>query len=269
MIDDALVLRVERLRDSLEEFKKELRKSYRKKDSRVGAIAFRTRAAQLAEQWLVEIAHRDDVRVAINDEVLANLNIEFQRILTHSERITVRQKYDAAIATILRDFRATVIVALKQGRGAILDAPPAATEVEIPVTTAFVGLSFAEEDAEVNELIKRFIRAFGLAVTTGEKPKADKVSTKVRERIETAQIFVGIFTRRDKLAKGSEWATSAWIIDEKAYALAKNKRLVLLKEHGVKSVGGLQGDYEYLEFRRDQIADLLIRLLDTLKSATT
>lgn len=210
MIDDELVLRVERLRDALEEFKKRLRKAYRKKDSRVGANTVQTKAAQLAERWLVEVADRADVREAITDEVLADLNIEFQRILTYSERSTPRQRYDAAIATILKDFRVAVVVALKQKRGTPAEAPIDNMEPEASISTAFVGQSFADEDTVVNEPIKRLIRAFGLTVITGEKPKADTVSAKVRDRIESAQLFVGIFTRRDKLARSSEWAASAW-----------------------------------------------------------
>jgi hypothetical protein len=113
--------------------------------------------------------------------------------------------------------------------------------------------------------VRRFLKAYGLSVTTGEKPSAQTISSKVKERIEEADLFIGIFTRRDKLAGKEEWATSPWVIDEKAYALAKGNRLILLKEAGVNSVGGLQGDYEYLEFQRSELDDLLVRLLETLR----
>jgi hypothetical protein len=56
------------------------------------------------------------------------------------------------------------------------------------------------------------------------------------------------------------------VIDEKAYALAKGKRLILLRESGVQSIGGIQGDYEYIEFVRTNLVDLLIKLLQTLRS---
>jgi hypothetical protein len=72
---------------------------------------------------------------------------------------------------------------------------------------------------------------------------------------------VGIFTRRQRIARKPEWTTSAWVVDEKAYALAKEKKLVLIKEVGVQSIGGIQGDYEYLEFEREEIAELLIKLV--------
>jgi len=265
MIDDDLVLRVERLRDTLEEFKSKLRKRYQKRSGKVSATVVKKEAAQLAERWLAEVAAREDVRIAITDEVLADLNVAFQRLLTYSEGSNSREKYDAALSTILKDFRANVIVALKQHRGVAVALPPNGESNRRPPVSAFVGQSFAEADTRVNEAVRRFLKAYGLAVTTGEKPSAQTVSSKVKTRIEDADMFVGIFTRRDKLANKEEWATSAWVIDEKAYALAKGKRLILLKEAGVNSVGGLQGDYEYLEFQRGELEDLLVRLLETLR----
>jgi hypothetical protein len=265
MIDDDLVLRVERLRDSVEDFKGKLRKRYKKKTGQVSATVVQTEAAQLAERWLVEVAGREDVKVAITDEVLADLNVAFQRLLTYSERQNSREKYDAVLKTILWDFRANVIVVLKRNRGVEFAPPVIGQSDSAPPASAFVGQSFAEADIRVNEPVRRFLEAFGLSVTTGEKPSAQTVSSKVKARIEEADIFVGIFTRRDKLAGKEEWSASAWVIDEKAYALAKGKRLVLLKEAGVSSVGGLQGDYEYLEFERGNLEDLLVRLLETLR----
>jgi hypothetical protein len=265
MIDDDLVLRVERLRDSLEEFKDTLRKRYKKKSGRVSVAAVRTEAALLAERWLVEVATREDVKLAITDEVLADLNVAFQRLLTYSERANVREKYDNALSTVLKDFRANVIVALKQHRGVEVAMPMKHGNNQPPPASAFIGQSFAEGDTRVNEAVRRFLKAYGLTVATGEKPSAQTVSAKVKTRIEDADIFVGIFTRRDKLAGKEEWSPSAWVIDEKAYALAKGKRLILLKEVGVNSVGGLQGDYEYLEFQRNELEDLLVRLLETLR----
>jgi len=266
MIDDDLVLRVERLRDSLEEFKGKLRKRYKKKTGQVSASAIQTEAAQLAERWLVEVAGRSDVKFAVGDEVMADLNVAFQRLLTYAERPNPRGKYDAALSGILKDFRANVIVVLKQNRGVELAVSSNAVTTQRPPASTFIGQSFADVDARVNGTVRRFLKAYGLAVTTGEEPRAQTVSSKVKARIDDADMFVGIFTRRDKLAKKEEWATSAWVIDEKAYALAKGKRLILLKEAGVNSVGGLQGDYEYLEFDRSELEDLLVRLLETLRA---
>jgi hypothetical protein len=46
--------------------------------------------------------------------------------------------------------------------------------------------------------------------------------------------------------------------DEKAYA--SRKKLILLVE-GVESIGGIQGDHEYIEFNRDKLAQAIIALL--------
>jgi hypothetical protein len=73
----------------------------------------------------------------------------------------------------------------------------------------FVGKSFSKSDEPVNGVIERLLRALGLEVVTGEKPKADSVSRKVKRRIDTCDVFVGVFTRKDKLEGRNEWATSS------------------------------------------------------------
>lgn len=71
-----------------------------------------------------------------------------------------------------------------------------------------------------------------------------------------------MFSRREQLTPKS-WSTSGWVIDEKAYALAHDKKLVLLKEEGVDNIGGLQGDYEYIEFSMSDVAEPLLKVLET------
>jgi hypothetical protein len=128
-----------------------------------------------------------------------------------------------------------------------------------------MGQSFLPGDAVVNSAVGRLVEACGFTVVTGERPRADTVSKKVRERIEASTLFLGIFTRRDRIRSRREWTTSSWVIDEKAYAVARGKKLVLLRENGVQSIGGIQGDYEYIEFVRDDLAELLIRLVQILR----
>jgi hypothetical protein len=266
MIDDALVLRIERLRDDVEALGAELKSRYGAAHRPVTAPALRDQAAQLGERWLVEVAARDDVVGIAGNDTIAALSIDFQRLITFSESATTRRRYDTSIRTILRDFRTRVVVPLKQSRNR--GSPPSklVSKSDTPVVSVFIGQSFAESDAAVNSSVARFVEAFGFTVVTGERPKADSVSKKVRERIEAATYFLGIFTRRERISgRRSEFTTSAWVIDEKAYALANRKKLVLLREAGVQSIGGIQGDYEYLEFAKDNLADLLVRLTPVLR----
>lgn len=270
MIDDALVLRVERLRDEVDLLRTNIRQRYGDKRRPVVARDIRDQAAQLGERWVVEIAPREDVRQVIGKELVGDLSIEFQRLITYSEQLSQRARYEAAIGSILRDFRTRIVVPLKQARYKAVSthastASPRPAEALLP-TSVFVGQSFAGADADVNSAVFGLLEAWGLKVLTGEKPKADTVSKKVRERIESSAIFVGIFTRRERIRSRREWTTSSWVIDEKAYALAKGKTLVLLRENGVQSIGGIQGDYEYIEFTRDSLVDLVIKLLHTLRS---
>jgi len=268
VIDDALVLRVERLRDEVETLRGEIKGRYKSNERPVVAADLRDVAAQLGERWVVEIAPREDVRQALGEEVVADLGIEFQRLITYSEQASQRGRYEAAIRSILRDFRTRVVVPLKQARyRSVANPAPAArpTEIARPSASVFVGQSFSPADAIVNSAVGRLVEACGFTVMTGERPRADTVSKKVRDRIEAATLFLGVFTRRDRLKSRREWTTSSWVIDEKAYAVAKGKKLILLRESGVQSIGGIQGDYEYIEFIRDDVPELLIRLVQILR----
>jgi hypothetical protein len=261
MISEQTILSAERLRGDIEEFKKRLRQWYPNGSRQVIAETLRTQAARLAEIWLVEIATDADVVDAIGSEMAANLSVHFQRILTFAERATVRTKYDAEMREILRGYSLSVVLPLKQRRGKPASAVPSKKEERAPVVGAFVGQSFSKRDQVINDLVFKVLDSIGVKVVTGEQPKADSISEKVKRLIDEQQVFVGIFTRRDKLAKKPEWTTSAWVIDEKAYALGRQKRLILLKEKGVGSIGGIQGDYEYLDFSRDKLEALALRLL--------
>lgn len=144
-----------------------------------------------------------------------------------------------------------------------MPATPAPTG--IVVHSAFIGQSFLPTDAKVNQCVFQTLEALGVKAVTGERPKADLISEKVKKLIEGQGIFIGIFSRRDKIARKSEWTTSPWVIDEKAYALGRGKHLVLLKEQGVGSIGGIQGDYEYIEFNSDSLEVLTLKLIQIFK----
>jgi hypothetical protein len=260
MLDEQTILTAERLRDDLADFRSELRNQYTSKSRPVSAERHRKTAAQLAETWLVEVATNQAVGVAIGSAALADLNVHFQRILTYAEHATQRSRYEVELRSILTNYSVKVIVPLKQSRGRSLNTPVALPGSMI-AHSAFIGQSFAAADKRVNQCVFDILDALNIKIVTGEKPKADSISEKVKQLIEEQSIFVGIFTRRDKIARKPEWTTSAWVIDEKAYALGRSKRLILLKENGVGSIGGIHGDYEYLEFSRDSLETLAIRLV--------
>lgn len=261
MVDEQVILAAERLRDDVSDFRRQLRAQYPLASRQVAAAEYRARAAHLAETWLVELATDQGLGVAVGSATLADLNVHFQRILTFAEHATTRTRYDAEIRAVLDTYTVNVLLALKKSRGQRARTPPPPADTITVVNSAFVGQSFVPADRSVNQCVCDTLEALGIKAVTGEKPKADLISEKVKRLIEEQSVFVGVFTRRDKIARKPEWTTSAWVIDEKAYALGRKKRLVLLKEQGVGSIGGIQGDYEYIEFSRDALQNLAIRLM--------
>ena len=264
MIDDSIILRIERIRDDVESLSGDIRRRYKQKDKPVVAAALKAKAARIGEIWMVEVVPREDVRAALPDGVFADLLVEFQRLVTYAQQQVQRRKYDQATRNILRDFVLNVVVPLKQGRVEVdgRSAGLGRSESQLPAAdAAFVGHSFSKDDRHVVNAVTELLRTVGVPVVTGEKPRANRISDKIKKRIESCPIFIGLFTRQDRISRTKEWMASPWIIDEKAYAVAKGKKLVLLKEHGVSNIGGIQGDYEYIEFERDKLVDLVMDLL--------
>ncbi len=132
--------------------------------------------------------------------------------------------------------------------------------------TAFLGHSFADADFEVVEFFRSLLGEMGVRCISGEKAEANTVAEKVKKRILEAELFVGILTRRDKIEGKDEWRTSEWLVEEKTFAAANGKKLILLKEKGVGDIGGLQGDLEYIEFLRDALHMSAIKLLQIIWS---
>lgn len=282
MVDDQSVLKLERLLDDLQQLKIDLRKRYQgrsARDRQVTTDALRRQAARLAEIWLVDVAGRRDLIAAMPADYVADLNVRFTRLLTMSQQAAKRSSYDRELNGIIKDFTVKLVIPLKRLRKESEGSSPTpiATASE-PVLrlaktgfrpTAFIGHSFASGDQGVADYVTGLLQAIGIAVVTGQRPKADRISEKVKKLIDDQYIFVGLFTRRDQLKGESRWTTSPWIIDEKAYAVAREKVLVLLIEEGVDNIGGLQGDYEYISFSRRQLHKLALELLALFSVATT
>src|SRR5438552_10746829 len=196
MIDDRLVLRVERLRDSVEQLRNDIRSRYKKPHRQVVSAEIRDTAATLGERWLVEVGGREDVRAVVGDELSADLSIQFQRLITYSEAATIRRRYDEALRAILTDFRTQVVIPLKQKRGTATGQHyfPAPIANLSDARRAFVGQSFASADHIVNDTVRKFLESLEIKVITGEPPAARSGSEKVKARSDSADILFGIFT---------------------------------------------------------------------------
>jgi hypothetical protein len=267
MVDDQSILKLERLRDDLGNLKSDIRKRYAA-TSQVTAADIKRQSARLAEAWLADFMGRRGLVSLIDENYAADLNVRFNRLLTFSERASQRSSYEREINAVLKEFTSKLIIPLKRqrtlehgGNGAEATPPVTGGQRGQFVATSFVGHSFDPADQGIVNLVTGTLNSLGIAVVTGRKPRAEKISDKVKQLIDQQFIFVGLFTRRAKLEGGKGWATSPWVIDEKAYAIAKGKVIVLLTEEGVDSIGGLQGDLEYLPFSRRKLQGLMLDLL--------
>jgi hypothetical protein len=274
MADEKLILDAKRFGTSLREFKSALRKAYPQISRQVTSRTLRTEISALAEKWFAELSKRPGIIACTSPKYFGDVNVHFQRLLLFADRAAVRRRYDEELAAILRGYTADLLVPLMQGgdagqaeavavageSNAISTASSGRTDAEGFLPTAFVGHSFASADTPIANCITEGLKAMGITVVTGKRPKADRISEKVKKLIEAQHLFVGIFTRRDKLVGKTTWSTSTWVIEEKAYAFAKNKKLILLKEVDVDSIGGITGDYEFIEFERDALQEAILAL---------
>jgi len=137
---------------------------------------------------------------------------------------------------------------------------------EVPKASIFVGHSFAKKDSIIVEALLRSLSILDINVITGEKQEAERISDKIKRRIDHCHLILVIMTKRRKL-KGSGHDTSGWLIQEAAYALAKNKKLILMVENGVTNIGGLQGDLEEIRFERRTLHNVILKLQEVVKDS--
>ena len=251
------------LNQRLIELQSQLKNQYKNANKQVTSNDLRKEFRDVCEMWLVDLASREEVKASVDDEVFASLSTDFETLHQSTQHATLRKIYDKTIRGIVKRFQLDVIVAIK--KNIATPQKQSASQLIRPSTTIptiFVGHSFLPQDAEVCEPIIGLLRAIGFQVFTGEKPKAERISEKVKELIDSQDIFVGIFTKRDKIAKKNEWTTTTWVVEEKTWAMAKGKRLILLRESGVFNIGGMHADHEYIEIDRKNVGQCFVKIVE-------
>lgn len=157
---------------------------------------------------------------------------------------------------------------------------------------AFVGHSFDEQDKIV---VRAFLDYFDtLRKNSGldfswehaEEAQTTAISKKVKEKIQGKNLFIGIFTLKERviknhlLKKGNlfnsnqlmsdeknyEWKTSDWVVQELGYCLGKDMSVIILMEKGLRAFSGLQADHEFIEFDRENPSQCFQRMLQQIGS---
>ena len=153
---------------------------------------------------------------------------------------------------------------------------------------AFVGHSFTENDTEiVRYFLDLFDRISALGIgfswehAEGAEPKV--LTEKVLELIEGKNLFIGICTAKETVVTNTRKSrinkndlvvekkacfvkTSDWIIQEIGLAIGKNMKVMLLLEEGIRPPGGLQGNLEYIEFKKDSPEKAFLKILEMIKA---
>jgi hypothetical protein len=275
MSEEQVIALAEATKDELAALKSLLRKKYPKASQQVAKKELKAEAKRIAVQWLTKVAQSHLVVKSLDEQSFADLSVEFQRLHSAGEKSATRSTYDSIFKEIGKSLTGNLVLALKTEVAKPSTSIPLLTRAVAPliiadrIPTAFVGHSFEVNDNIIAKTVVELLDGIGVVAVTGEKPKAEKISDKVKDLIESQEIFIGIFTRRDKIQGRKEWTTTSWVLEEKAYAVAKKKRLIMLREDGVGSIGGIHGDHEYISFARDDIGPMLVKLVQVFDVRTS
>jgi Flp pilus assembly protein TadD len=144
---------------------------------------------------------------------------------------------------------------------------------------AFVGHSFAEEDAGVVTAILNILGRIAelhpsFTWEDAAHPEPKGVDAKVLQRFEGKNLFIAICTKRERIVANAAlraprfqenklignasdfgWKTSDWIIQEIGVALGRGMSVILLLEKGTRAPGELQANLERILFKRAEIAN--------------
>jgi hypothetical protein len=121
--------------------------------------------------------------------------------------------------------------------------------------TIFLAHKFDESGNEIARIIDRFCSLLGFDIKDGMGYESKIIPDKVTERIQSQDVFIGIFTE----------GKPDWLISELAYAKGLNKYLIILAESNQDvSKGIVGGDFEHISFPIDNPYKCLIDLLYAL-----
>src|SRR3990167_390044 len=140
----------------------------------------------------------------------------------------------------------------------------------------FIGQSFSENDKQLVDSIVSFLAKKEIICGSGEPAQNKPISVKVKEGIDGCDLFIGIFTKRERVQTSAldciqfnkskmKYSTSSWVIQESGYALGKGRPVLLLVENGIHNFPGLQGDEEVIYFDKSSMSDLKLKLTEMLE----
>jgi tetratricopeptide (TPR) repeat protein len=141
--------------------------------------------------------------------------------------------------------------------------------------SAFVGHSFLPEDEALvrkfTDFLDQLKKSHDFDWVHATEPRPEDVASKVIDLIEGRNLFIGICTPNERVAKSNYFMstlfrrnlkikkeelqskTSDWIIQEIGLAIGRKMKIMILLQEGVRQPGSLQGNIEYIPFDRNTI----------------
>jgi tetratricopeptide (TPR) repeat protein len=160
-------------------------------------------------------------------------------------------------------------------------------ERTIVTRKAFIARSFDPKDELKIRPILNFLDSFsksGLECHSAEGADTVGVSAKVRQLIDSSDLFIGFLTRRHPIVPdatslfgrikdaffggrdGARWTAPPWVLQESGYAIKQGIPMLLLIEEGIESFG-LQGDLEYVPFDSDALIPTFQKISEWVNSS--
>lgn len=151
---------------------------------------------------------------------------------------------------------------------------------------AFVGFSFDENDEPIVGKFLAFFKTMqdgdnGFIFDHARKAEPHDLVKKVLQKIEDKNLMIAICTAKEQVLLETPstfisrfkklktiWKTSDWIIQEIGLAIGRKMDLILLIEEGVRLPGGLQGNREYIDFKRAKPEESFTRIMQMLQTLT-
>lgn len=130
----------------------------------------------------------------------------------------------------------------------------------------FVGYHYRTEDEILANQFSELFRLEGFNCISGKTAKAEDVDEKVKKLIDQSEGVIIIFTGEKELKEGG-WTTARWLTDEKAYALGRDKPVLLFFEDYIAQTErkGIHGDLEYVEFTREHLDEVFLKAIPYLR----
>ena len=175
---------------------------------------------------------------------------------------TTSKAPEAAVVTEMREMIRT-IRSLVDSRE-VPRSPSGAVRGDVIKDSVFVSYDFGEQS--LAEGLINLLKLHKFTVQTGARGNTF-ISRTILDRIATCEYFVSLMTHHDQKTDGT-YTTSPWLIEEKGAAVALGKPVVLLVEVGVGAaeIGGLQGDWQRIEFGERGFTTAALQAVEQLRS---